>query len=205
MGGSVINGPPVRGCHTCINCSRFDIEIIQIATVFSSLFFRSLSHGGSLTLYIPPWIILILHLLIIWAFTWVSIPSDSLSGFSVSCDSQGNTVQGSCQHKCDQESSCSAFNAVVTAFSKIFLRFHHPWTFMIHILITGASWKVIMIVRTCIWYVFLVSEEIFILRPSSHLYFPHWVLGLNHSLPFTRPRTAQFLVKAQGPTCDLGP
>ena len=132
--GSVINGPSVWGCHTCINCSRFDIETTQIATVFSFLFFQSPSHGGSLTLYIPPWVILFLHLLIIWAFTWVHILSDTFSSFSMSCGSQDNIVQGSSQYKCGQESNCSTFNAVVAAFPKIFMRFHHPWTFMIHIL-----------------------------------------------------------------------
>ena len=70
--------------------------------------------------------------------------------FSVSCGSQENTVQGSSKHKCDQESSCSAFNAVVAAFPKIFPRSHHLWTFMIHNFIIGASWKVIMIFGICI-------------------------------------------------------
>ena len=73
----------------------------------------------------------------------------------MSCGSQYNTVQGSSQLKCIQESSCSAFNAVVAAFSNIILRSHHFWTFMIHIFITGASWKVIVIVRTRIWDVFI--------------------------------------------------
>ena len=76
---------------------------------------------------------------------------------------------------------------------------------MTHIFITGASWKVIVIVRTRIWDVFIMSEEIFLLGSSFHLYFAHWVLGLNHSLPFTRPQTAQFSVKAQGPIYDMGP
>ena len=47
----------------------------------SSSFFRSLIHGGFLTLYSSFWTILILHLFIIWAPTWVSIPSDTLFGF----------------------------------------------------------------------------------------------------------------------------
>ena len=132
--GSVINGPSVRGGHTCINWFRFDIKTTQIATMFSFLFFQSPSHGGFLTLYIPLWVILFLHLLIIWAFTWVHIPSNTFSNFSVSCGSQGNTIQGSSQHKCSQESNCSAFNVVVVVFPKIFMRSHHPWTFMIHIL-----------------------------------------------------------------------
>ena len=37
-------------------------------------------HEGSLILYSPFWTILILYLLVIWATTWVSIPSDTLSG-----------------------------------------------------------------------------------------------------------------------------
>ena len=49
--------------------------------MFSHYFFRSLPHGGSLTWYSSPWTILILHLLIIWAFTWVPVPSDTLFGF----------------------------------------------------------------------------------------------------------------------------
>ena len=47
----------------------------------SFLIFRSFPHGGSLTLYSSLWTILILHLLIIWAFIWVSVPSDTLFGF----------------------------------------------------------------------------------------------------------------------------
>ena len=37
--GFVINGPSIRGGQACINWFRFDIETIQIATVFSFLFF----------------------------------------------------------------------------------------------------------------------------------------------------------------------
>ena len=46
-----------------------------------SFFFRTPFHGGSLTLYIFFLIILILHLSIIWAFTWVLVPSDTLPSF----------------------------------------------------------------------------------------------------------------------------
>ena len=65
---------------------------------------------------------------------------------SVSCDSQGNTVQGSSPHKYSQKSSCSVFNAVVATFHQIFLGFLHLYAFMMHVLITGASWKVTLIV-----------------------------------------------------------
>ena len=110
--------------------------------------------------------------------------------FSVSCGSQGNIVQGSSQRKCGQESSCSAFNAVVAAFLKIFLRSHHlrrSWHTSLSLeLPRRSSWSLEHVFETYL----SMSDEIFLLKPSSHLYFAHWVLGLNHSLPFTRPQIA---------------
>ena len=94
---------------------------------------------------------------------------------------------------------------MVAAFSKIFLRSHHLWTFMIHIFIIGASWKVIVIVGIRIWDIFIMSEEIFLLGSSSYLYFAHWVLGLNHSLPFIRPRTAHVFGQGPRPNTWSGP
>ena len=38
-------------------------------------------HKGSRTLYSSPWIILTLHLLIIWTLTWVFVLSNALFGF----------------------------------------------------------------------------------------------------------------------------
>ena len=46
-----------------------------------SLFFQSLLHEESFTLYILLWTIFTLHLLIIRALTWVPVPLDTLSGF----------------------------------------------------------------------------------------------------------------------------
>ena len=46
-----------------------------------SLFFRSPPHGRSLILYSSFLVILILYLLIIWAFTCLPVPSDTLSDF----------------------------------------------------------------------------------------------------------------------------
>ena len=43
--------------------------------------FWSPIHEGPLTLYSSLWTILILHLSIIWATTWVLVPSNTLSGF----------------------------------------------------------------------------------------------------------------------------
>ena len=78
-------------------------------------FFRSLFHEESFTLYILFWIIFTLHLLIIQTFTWVLVPSNTLSS-SLSCGSQGSTIQRPSPHKCGQKSSYSAFNRVVVAF-----------------------------------------------------------------------------------------
>ena len=48
--------------------------------MLSSIIFRSPIDEGSLTLYSSFWTILILHLLIIWATTWVLVPSYTLFG-----------------------------------------------------------------------------------------------------------------------------
>ena len=55
---------------------------------------------------------------------------------SVSWGSQGSIVQGSSPHKCCQKVSYRAFNAVATAFPKIFLSFHPFCMFIMHVLIT---------------------------------------------------------------------
>ena len=113
-----------------------------------SLFFPIPSHRGSLTLYIPPLDYLDSTLVNHLSLHLSVCPIRDPLWFFVSCGSQCNIVLGSSRHKCGQESSCSAFNAVVAAFPKIFIRSHHPWMFMIHIFVTRASWKVLMIVRT---------------------------------------------------------
>ena len=59
----------------------------------------------------------------------------------VSCGSQDNTVQESSPHKCDQKSSCSAFNAMAAAFPQIFLSSQPSGTLEIHAPITGVCWK----------------------------------------------------------------
>ena len=65
---------------------------------------------------------------------------------SMSCNSQGNTVQKSSPHKCGQKSSFGAFNAVVAAFPQIFLGSLPSHMFTRHVPITGASMKVTFIV-----------------------------------------------------------
>ena len=60
----------------------------------------------------------------------------------VSCGSQDNTVQESSPHKCDQKSSCSAFNAMAAAFPQIFLSSQPSCTLEIHAPITRVCWKV---------------------------------------------------------------
>ena len=70
----------VRGDKCSYKSIKQVVSAILIVTVFS-LFFRSPFHGRSLTLYSSLWIILILHLLIIWVVTWVHVLSDAFSGF----------------------------------------------------------------------------------------------------------------------------
>ena len=101
----------VRGDWFLYIClSSLIINLVLDYYSVSFLIFWSLPHGGSLILYSSLWTILILHLLIVWAFTWVSVPSNTLFG-------QGSTVQESFSHKCGQKSSFDAFNAVVATFS----------------------------------------------------------------------------------------
>ena len=78
---------------------------------------------------------------------------------SVSCGSQDSTIQGSPQHKYGQKSSCSAFNAVVAVFPKIFLSSHLLCMLTMHVFITGASWKITLISEMYIWTGFIMSEE----------------------------------------------
>ena len=65
---------------------------------------------------------------------------------SVSCGSQGSTVQRSSPHKCGQKSSCNTFNVVVAAFPQIFLGFLLSCMLMRNIPIAGAFWRVTLIV-----------------------------------------------------------
>ena len=74
-----------------------------------------------------------------------------------------------------------------------------------HVLITGASWKVTLIVGIHIWAVFIIFEEMFLLGPPSHLYLAHQVLGLNHSLPFVLPQTTHALGQGQRPNIWFRP
>ena len=59
---------------------RMVTGVLEIATVPSLLIPESSLHGGFLLLYSTLWTILAFHLLIIQAYTWVPVPSDTLSG-----------------------------------------------------------------------------------------------------------------------------
>ena len=69
-------------------------------------------------------------------------PIRHLLWLSVSCGSQGNTIQGSSPHKCSQKVSCRAFNVVTVAFPQIFPNFHSSSMFTIHVLLSETSQKV---------------------------------------------------------------
>ena len=86
---------------------------------YSSRFFiffdLPLSHEGFTPLYSPSLFDPIVHLSVIQhgAFSFHSLTAFDFLGIKIPV----NTVQGSSPHKCGQESSCAAFNAVVAAFS----------------------------------------------------------------------------------------
>ena len=59
---------------------RMVTRVLEITTMLS-LFIPGFSlPGGFLLLYSPLWTILVFHLLIIQTYTWVSVPSNTLSG-----------------------------------------------------------------------------------------------------------------------------
>ena len=51
----------------------------QVVKMLSLTNFWFPFHGGSLTLYSSTWTIMALHLLIVWAITWMFVPSDTPS------------------------------------------------------------------------------------------------------------------------------
>ena len=122
----------------------FHTNIILIVTIFSDQFPISLSWRVSYIIQLSQDYLdltLVDHL-----SPYLSTCSiRHLLWLSVSCGSQGNTVQRSSPYKCDQKSNCSAFNAMIVAFSQIFLGFLPSRMFMRHVPIIGASWRVILI------------------------------------------------------------
>ena len=131
--------------------------------MFSSIFFWFLTHRGSLTLYSSLWTILIIYLLIIWTPYLSTYPIRHPLWLCMSCGSQGSIVQGSSPYKCDQKSSCSAFNVVATALSQIFPSSYSSSIFVMLAPSSGVSWKVTLSDRIYIWSVLDLSEEIFLL------------------------------------------
>ena len=143
-----LNDFTVRRDQTYINWLQLNTRTIQMDTMFSlSLsFLISLSWRVFNIIYLPldhlhPTLVdhLSRHL--------STCPIKHPLQFSVSCDSQGSTVQRSSPHKCGQKSSCNAFNVVVAAFPQIFLGFLPSHMFMRHVPIIGASWRVTLIAR----------------------------------------------------------
>ena len=121
-------------------------ERFRLLYYFFSLFFDPLSRGVFHLIY-P----LLNHLhppLVDHSNSYLSTcPIRYPLQLSVSCGSQGGTVQRSSPHKCGQKSSYNAFNAMVSAFPYIFLGFLPSHMFMRHIPVIEASWKVTLIAR----------------------------------------------------------
>ena len=142
-----LNHFAIQGGPTYINWLQLNTRTIQIATVFS------------LSLYFPiPFSWRVFHLIYLHLDHLHPPLIDHLSSylstcpirhslwFSVSCGSQDSIVQRSSPHKCDQKSSCSAFNVVVAAFPQILLGFLPSRMFMTYVPIIGASQRVTLIV-----------------------------------------------------------
>ena len=79
--GTSVNKLPIRGGILLYESITVEYKCNFDCYNILSLFLWSPPHGGSLTLYNSLWTILILHLLIIWALTWVHVPSNAFSGF----------------------------------------------------------------------------------------------------------------------------
>ena len=132
-------------------------------------------------------------------------PIRHLLWLSVSCGTQGSTVQKSFPHKCGQKNSCSAFNAVVVAFPWIFLGFFLSRMFMRHVLINGVSWKVILVAGIDTWDAFIISKEGFSLGPPSirSLLMRLWIGTSNNYLFLLGPFNV--LGQGQNPIYDFEP
>ena len=105
----------------------------------------------------------------------------------VSWNSQDSTIQGSSSYKCNQKVSYRTFNVVASAFPKIFLSFHHFCIFIMHVLISGTSWKITLRDKIYILSGLCLSEKILFLRLSSQsfcLHLTHRILSLIPSLLF---------------------
>ena len=100
----------VRGGHFGIKWSQLGISMVWIITMSSLPFSTPPSLREDLSCYIA------LSRSFVSYTCWSSKPLLDPFWPSVSCGSQGNTVQKSSPHKCGQKSSYSAFNAVVAAF-----------------------------------------------------------------------------------------
>ena len=114
----------------------------------------------------------------------------------MSCDSQDSTIQRSSPHKCDQKSSCNAFNVVVAAFSFGVLVWHVP--------INGASWRAILVAKIHVWTALIRSEEGFILgSPSICPFLMRLQIGISYNYssllgspkrPQTEPKTHRMVL-----------
>ena len=140
--------------------------LISLLSVFLG-FFPSLFHKGFFTLYSSLWIILTLHLLFIWDFTWVSVPSNTSSS------SLWVVITRVSLFRCLLH--INAVRKVVIVhlirWQQLFLRSFglSPLSFKSigHVLLSWASWKIPLAVGIQIWSMLAMSERIFLLGHSS--------------------------------------
>ena len=130
------------------------IQMIQMFSPFSSLFFLPppplLFCGESFNLYSSFWLIFTLHLLIIWTFTWVLVPSATFPGLLWVALAKETQFRRLLHINAASKVAVFAFNAVVSVISQIF-PYLQPFLMSVkRIPITELFWKVTLIAALCI-------------------------------------------------------
>ena len=177
--------------------------------MLSSIIFRSLIHGGSLTSYSPFWTILILHLLIIWATTWVLVPSDTLSSFLWVVIVKATLFKGLLHINAAKK--LATWHSM--RWQQLFLRYFLASTLPIRSWCTSLSAKFpgmsLLSNRIYVWSVFCLSNETLLLGPHF-LTFPLACylqdFELNTlTMVYSSSDQSTSSAKAQGPIYNFGP
>ena len=127
------------------------IQMIQMFSPFSSLsFFLPFFCGESFNLYSSFWLIFTLHLLIIWTFTWVLVPSTTFPDLLWVALAKKTLFRRLLHINAASKVAVFAFNAVVSVISQIF-PYLQPFLMSVkRIPITELFWKVTLIAALCI-------------------------------------------------------
>ena len=176
--------------------------------MFSSIIFRSLIHGKSLTLYSPFWTILILYLLIIWATTWVLVSSNTLSSFLWVVIAKAALFRG--RLNINVARKLAAGHSM--RWQQFFLRYFLAFTLPVRSRCTSFSAEfpgMSLWVIEYTWSVLCLSKETLLLEPHF-LTFPLacylWDFELNTlTMVYSSSDQSTSSAKAQDPIYNFGP